>query len=47
MAPSQEVLAWEGYYEEGPIDFRSETLEVITKIGSGVPAAIELGYHLC
>jgi hypothetical protein len=43
----QEVLAWEGYYEEGPIDFRSETLEVLTKIGNAVPAAIELGYHLC
>jgi hypothetical protein len=43
----QEVLAWEGYYEEGPVDFRSETLEVLTKIGDAMPAAIELGYHLC
>jgi hypothetical protein len=43
----QEVLAWEGYYEPGPVDFRSETLEVLTKIGNAVPAAIELGYHLC
>ncbi len=43
----QEVLAWEGYYEEGPVDFRSETLAVLTKIGDAVPAAIELGYHLC
>src|SRR5271167_2047175 len=43
----QEVLAWEGYYETGPVDFRSETLGVLTKIGDAVPAAIELGYHLC
>ena len=33
----QEVLAWEGYYEKGPVDFRTETLDVLTKIGDGVP----------
>jgi methionine synthase II (cobalamin-independent) len=43
----QEVLAWEGYYDKGPVDFCTETLDVLTKIGDGVPAAIELGYHLC
>ncbi|HEV2302980.1 MAG TPA: hypothetical protein VGR91_15545 [Stellaceae bacterium] len=43
----QEVLAWEGYYEPGPVDFRSETIGVLTKIGNAVPARIELGYHLC
>jgi hypothetical protein len=43
----QEVLAWEGYYEPGPVDFRTETIAVLTEIGEGVPAAIELGYHLC
>jgi hypothetical protein len=43
----QEVLAWEGYYEKGPVDFHTETLEVLTKIGNAVPAEIELGYHLC
>jgi hypothetical protein len=43
----QEVLAWEGYYEKGPVDFRSETIEILTKIGEAVPATIELGYHLC
>jgi hypothetical protein len=43
----QEVLAWENYYEPGPVDFRTETLEVLTKIGDAVPPAIELGYHLC
>jgi hypothetical protein len=43
----QEVLAWEGYYEEGPVDFRTETIDVLTRIGDAVPGAIELGYHLC
>jgi hypothetical protein len=43
----QEVLAWEGYYEPGPVDTRIETLAVLTEIGEGVPAGIELGYHLC
>ena len=43
----QEVLAWEGYYEAGPADFRSETIDVLSRIGNAVPGAIELGYHLC
>jgi len=43
----QEVLAWEGYYDPGPVDFRSETIGVLATIGDAVPAAIELGYHLC
>jgi hypothetical protein len=43
----QEVLAWEGYYEKGPVDFRTETIDVLTKIGDAVPQSIELGYHLC
>jgi hypothetical protein len=43
----QEVLAWEGYYEPGPVDFRSETIAVLTEIGDAVPQPIELGYHLC
>src|SRR4029077_12425243 len=43
----QEVIAWEGYYEPGPVDFREETIAELIAIGEGVPAAIELGYHLC
>ncbi|HEX3417290.1 MAG TPA: hypothetical protein VHT21_12925, partial [Stellaceae bacterium] len=43
----QEVLAWEGYYEPGPVDFQTETINVLTRIGEAVPTAIELGYHLC
>jgi hypothetical protein len=43
----QEVLAWEGYYDQGPVDFRAETIDVLAQIGDAVPPAIELGYHLC
>jgi hypothetical protein len=43
----QEVLAWEGYYDAGPVDFRTETLDVLARVGDGVPAGIDLGYHLC
>jgi hypothetical protein len=43
----QEVLAWEGYYDPGPVDFRIEAIDVLTRIGDAVPAAIDLGYHLC
>lgn len=43
----QEVLAWEGYYEQGPVDVRDETIAVLTEIGDAVPSQIELGYHLC
>jgi methionine synthase II (cobalamin-independent) len=43
----QEVLAWEGYYDKGPVDFKTETVDVLRKIGDGVPEPIELGYHLC
>jgi len=43
----QEVLAWEGYYEPGPVDFHTETVDVLGQIGDAVPSKIELGYHLC
>jgi hypothetical protein len=43
----QEVLAWEGYYEPGPVDFRTETIDVLARIGDAVPIGIDLGYHLC
>ncbi len=43
----QEVLAWEGYYDAGPVDFRTETLDVLAAVGDGVPQPVDLGYHLC
>jgi len=43
----QEVLAWEGYYDKGPVDFKTETVDVLKRIGDGVPEPIELGYQFC
>ena len=43
----QEVLAWENYYDPGPVDFRTETLAVLGEVGDAVPENIDLGYHLC
>jgi hypothetical protein len=43
----QEVLAWEGYYEPGRVDFKTETIGVLARIGDAVPEPVELGYHLC
>jgi hypothetical protein len=43
----QEVLAWENYYDPGPVDFRTECLDVLQKVGDMVPGGIDLGYHLC
>jgi len=43
----QEVLAWEGYYDEGPVDFQTETIDVLVRVGDAIPEDIEFGYHLC
>ena len=32
----QEVIAWEGYYEPGPVEFRTETLDELIEIGDAV-----------
>jgi hypothetical protein len=43
----QEVIAWEGYYDKGPVDFRTETMAQLREVGDAVPPGIELGFHLC
>lgn len=43
----QEVLAWEHYFDPGPVDFKAETIDVLARIGDAVPRGIDLGYHLC
>ena len=43
----QEVLAWEGYYEQGPVPIEQETIDCLVKVGNAVPESIDLGYHLC
>jgi len=43
----QEILVLEGYFPDRPGDYWSEIRSVLGRIGNGVPARIELGYHLC
>ena len=43
----QEILMWEGYYEYDRPGFKEEIFDVLGKIGDGVPADVDLGYHLC
>ncbi len=42
----QEVLMWEGYFEQ-PSGYKDEIIGSLAAIGEAIPAAIELGYHLC
>jgi len=42
----QEVLAWEGYYEQVP-DYKNAIWGVMARLGDMVPGDIDLGYHLC
>ena len=42
----QEVLMWEGYYEQVP-GWKEQIFSVLGRIGAMVPEDIDLGYHLC
>ena len=42
----QEVLMWEGYYDQYP-GFEDHIFAVLGQLGGLVPADIDLGYHLC
>ena len=43
----QEILIWENYFADRPDNYREQILSVLGRIGDAVPAAMELGYHLC
>ncbi|MCH7736335.1 MAG: hypothetical protein IH872_02930 [Chloroflexi bacterium] len=43
----QEVLLFEDYFDERPADYKQQIFEELARIGSLVPEAVELGYHLC
>jgi len=43
----QEVLAFEGYFKDRPTDYKRQTFDMLGRLGDAVPAAVELGYHLC
>ena len=42
----QEVLMWEGYFHQ-PAGFKDQIVTSLGAVGDLVPAAIDLGYHLC
>ena len=43
----QEVLLFEDYFEGRPADYKEQIFQELARIGSRVPEAVELGYHLC
>ncbi len=43
----QEILIWESYFPDRPDNYQEQILSVLGRIGDAVPAAMELGYHLC
>jgi hypothetical protein len=43
----QEVLAFENYFKDRPADYKKQTFDMLGRLGDAVPAAIEVGYHLC
>ena len=43
----QEVLVFENYFKDRPPDFKKQTFDMLGRLGDAVPAAVEMGYHLC
>jgi hypothetical protein len=43
----QEVLTFEGYFKDRPVDYKKQTFDMLGRLGDAVPADVELGYHLC
>ena len=43
----QEVLIFENYFPWRTPDYKAEIADELARLGNRVPAAVELGYHLC
>lgn len=43
----QEVLIFEDYFPSRPPDYRERIAAMLGRLGNAVPAAVELGFHLC
>jgi hypothetical protein len=43
----QEVLIFEDYFPSRPPDYRERVAALLGRLGNAVPAAVELGFHLC
>ncbi len=43
----QEVLAFEDYFKDRPAHYKKQIFDMLGRLGDAVPAAAEMGYHLC
>lgn len=43
----QEVLVHEGFFPDRPADYAEQIEAELARLGDAVPAAVEMGYHLC
>jgi hypothetical protein len=43
----QEVLVYENYFPHRPADYKVQIAAELARLGNAVPAAVEMGYHLC
>jgi len=43
----QEVLLFEDYFPHRPADYKEQIFDELGRLGSAVPEAVDLGYHLC
>jgi hypothetical protein len=43
----QEVLAFENYFKDRPADYRTQTFDMLGRLGDSIPSGVEMGYHLC
>ncbi len=43
----QEVLLFEDYFSHRPEGYKEQVFEELARLGSRVPAGVDMGYHLC
>jgi len=43
----QEVLVFEDYFADRPVDYKAQIYAMHGRLGNAVPAGVELGFHLC
>ncbi len=43
----QEVLIYENFFPERPSDYQQQIVTELARLGNAVPAAVDMGYHLC
>jgi len=43
----QEVLLYEGFFADRPLDYKHQVVTELARLGDLVPPAVELGFHLC